>query len=143
MSYFHFVGGQRDKWRIKVSASKLKEACEERGKYHQDRMEFWEKERDKADARLRKEGLTFEQHQVSGGVRTEAKLDPELQYRLGECVKRLEHNKGRLAEFQAFKAFFELSGASEFSVLFELGADDVLYFNLQGADPNCEGDVDQ
>lgn len=141
MSYFRITSesGKREKWTVKVKASRLEACCIERMKYHKERMGFWSAERVKSDKALKEKGITIQQFEVTGGTRSEAKLDPSLVARLGECQAKEKSNSEAFAKFGAYKAMFKLLGDSEV----ELNADDVLYFNIEGSDVGKEDTDDQ
>jgi hypothetical protein len=67
---------------------------------------------------------------VTGGQRTEAQLDAPLAKRVTECEVRLKEHRSALDRFRAFQSLLKL--ASQECV--DLNADDVLFFNLEGAD---------
>lgn len=140
MGYFRITNesGKREKWTVKVKADRMKNCCIERMKYHKERMSFWAVERAKADKALKEKGITVMQYDVTGGTRSEAKLDPSLVARLGECQQREKSNSEAFAKFGAYKAMFILLGDSEV----ELNADDVLYFNVEGSDVGPEDSND-
>ena len=128
--------GKRGRWTVKVSASKLLQCCISRMNYHSERLVFWEKEREVAENVLRTDGTKLKHFPVTGGQRTEAQLDPSLSNRVQECQQRAKSNKDSFERFGAYKALFLIAG----SEVLELNADDVLYFNLEGADVGGDGE---
>lgn len=141
MGYFRLTSesGKREKWTVKVKADRMKNCCIERMKHHKERMAFWAAERIKADKALKEKGIQITQYEVTGGTRSEAKLDPSLMARLGECQQKEKANSESFAKFGAYKAMFVLMGENEI----ELNADDVLYFNVEGSDVGPEDNSDQ
>lgn len=129
MGYFHLTEGKRHSWKVKVKASRLAQCCEERMSYHNARIAFWDKERKAAEEELRSKGLQLRHFAVTGGERMEAQLDTGLAKRVSECERRLNEHRSAIDKFRAYKAFFALSSEEH-----DLTADDVLYFNLEGAD---------
>jgi hypothetical protein len=128
--------GRRHKWTVKVAAKQLTSCCSERMVYHEGRINFWKTELDASETKLRTEGIQLKHYEVTGGRRTEAQLDSSLSGRVGECQQRLKSNRDAYDHFAAYYAMFKLAGDSEF----ELNCDDVLYFNLEGAD--CQSSQD-
>jgi hypothetical protein len=129
--------GKRERWTVKVGARMLLNCCDERMRYHLERVAFWEAEHAKAEERLRSEGIQLKHFDVTGGRRTEAQLDASLAKRVSECEQRLKSNRDSYNRFAAFKALFKVAGPDE---LLDLNADDILYFNLEGADRGGDGD---
>jgi hypothetical protein len=138
--YFRITEGRRDRWTVKVPAKRLAKCCDERMEYHAGRLKFWDAERRDAEEKLRAVGIQLRHFAVTGGQRMEAQLDAGLAKRVSECEQRLKTNQDALAKFRAFKALLTLAG-DEPGV--ELTADDVLYFNLEGADAGNESGGDE
>ncbi len=134
--YFRMTEGKRERWTITMPAIKMLGSCKKRVDYHNGRVAFWQEQLSMAESKLRKEGLQFTSYAVTGGERTEAKLDPGLAARVQECRQRLSSNQDSANRFAAFHAFFKLAGSKDL----ELSADDVLYFDLEGADVSGDGE---
>ncbi len=132
--YFHVGGGERTDWKVKVSAGKLGQACNERILYHRGRASWWLKEWEAAEKELRASGISLRHQEVTGGTRTEARLDDSMAARIAECENKAKSHRKSVDTFRAYAAFFNLAGAMNF----EVNADDVLYFNLEQADPEGE-----
>lgn len=122
--------GKRNRWTVKVLASEVVKCCEERIGYHDTRANFWSDELRKSEEALRSGGIKLSHFPVTGGHRTEAQLDTSMANRVGECQKRLRSNQDSSRRFVAFRAMLKLLKDEPI----ELNADDVLYFNLNGAD---------
>lgn len=137
MAYFHFTSesGKRERWTVKVNAETLKQCCKERRRYHEDRCNFWGEQHKIAEEKLRSCGIKLESLPITGGQRMEAKLDSSLANRLGECENKIKHHKDCVARFVAYQAFLSQLGPQ---AEVDLNVDDVLYFNLGGADKEGE-----
>jgi hypothetical protein len=145
MGYFRITNesGKREKWLINAKAVELLKCCEERMKYHTERVKFWLSQQTIAEKALRDTGIKLTSLPVTGGNRTEVQLDPTMSKRVSECENRLKENKQSVDRFRAYRAFFDQARKETPEKAFELNADDVLYFNLAGADAgeeNTEGD---
>jgi len=95
------------------------------------RADFWQAEHDNAELRLQSEGITLQHFDVTGGRRSEAKLDASLVNRVSECEQKLKAHQEAILRFRAYKSLFDMIHPEE---LVELNVDDVLYFNVRGAD---------
>jgi hypothetical protein len=145
MGYFRITNetGKREKWLINAKAADLLKCCEERMKYHMERVKFWETQQVIAEKALKETGIKLTSHPVTGGNRTDVQLDPTMSNRVSECQNRLKENRQSVDRFRAYRAFFYQAGKETPDKTFDLNADDVLYFNLAGADAgeeNTEGD---
>jgi hypothetical protein len=138
--YFRLTSetGKRERWTVKISGAKLSECCTERMGYHRERVAFWEKALATAEQSLRSDGIQLKHFEVTGGRRTEAQLDPSLAKRVAECEQRLKSNRDAVNRFAAYRALLAAGGPN---AEYELNADDVLYFNLEGADIGGDGDA--
>lgn len=136
--YFHISAGygQRGKWHIYVKAGELIACCEERMKHHTERMGFWMEQQSKAEKELRSEkGVGIAKYEVSGGQRSEIKINQGLAERVIECERKAKSHQASFNEFHAFRAMFRFIG-DEAKV--ECDIDDVLYFNIKQADTGKE-----
>ena len=146
--------GRRNKWTVRVSASVLAKCCMERMGHHIARLEWWAGERDKADLAVRA-SLTLQSLEHYGGSRLSAKLDSSMADRMSECQAKVASHQREVDRFRAFKAMFDLmvdSGShgdceapapgmgvpTKYDREVDLNADDILYFNLNGADSGRE-----
>jgi hypothetical protein len=134
--YFTLTEGRRHKWTVKVKASRLLGCCDERLSYHAERIEAWDGARKDAEDKLRADGIQLRHYSVTGGERMEAQLDASLAKRVSECEAKLRDHRDAENRFRAYRSFFVLSGDADI----ELTADDVLYFNLEGADAGTDGE---
>jgi hypothetical protein len=137
MAYFSMYGhsnGQREKWTVKVAATKLVTCCTERMQYHRERVDFWTKERVTAEESIRKDGITLTHSAVTGGHRTGVKLDDSMAERISECQQKMDSHKDSFNRFRAYSSMLVLAGEE----MMVMHADDVLYFNLENADPEGE-----
>ena len=121
---------KREKWTVKVVATALVTCCHERIAYHRKRGEFWANERENAERELRDNGISLKQFSVTGGTRTQATLDESMAERVTECQQKQREHADSFNRFVAYRAMFALLKGNEL----ELTADDVLYFNIEGAD---------
>lgn len=137
MAYFTIgSAAKRHGWTVKVPAFALVTACDERLAYHKGRIEFWSKELARASETLKTEGIKIRTYEVSGGNRSEAVLDPTLSGRVSECEAALKSNKDSVNRFTAYRSLFTIAKDE----MLDLAADDVLYFNLEGADVGGDGE---
>ena len=135
--YFRILNemGKREKWTVKVPVEMLRSCCDERMRFHTNRLEFWTTEREQSESLLRSDGIKVKHFAVTGGQRTEAQLDPSMAARVAECEQRQKANKDSMNRFRAFKSMLSLMPQG---TEMELNADDILYFNLNNADPEGE-----
>jgi hypothetical protein len=140
--YFQLTNesGKRNRWTVSVAVADLVKACEARMAYHRERLAFWTTANTEAEKELRTDGLTVKKFEVSGGSRIEAQVDPSLAKRVGECQSAKKRHQEAINRFGAFASFCALCGAD---AKLDLNADDVLYFNLSGADVGGEEDDDE
>ncbi len=115
---FQFGGGQ------------IAHAAKDEASYHDGRVTWWKAEQEKATAKLREATVQVTEHEVTGGKNVVAGLhvDPHAQQRANECASKVS------AHQRARDRFLIEAGAygTAPTQIFELDAEDVVYFRLAG-----------
>lgn len=119
--------GQRHEWILKRSAAILGGAAENKIRYHQERLEFWEKELETAEQQLREFGVEFKDFEVTGGKRLEPKVDRGLLNRYEEALNKKDEHEASLRQYKMYARAFE---AEQPDKQFEVDIDDLKFFGL-------------
>lgn len=122
---------ERAKHLFQFHASKIAKAAKDEAGYHQDRLNFWTLELNKATERVKATaGVKVELQQITGGWRPDVVVDygdPSAYQRMQEAARKIQEHD------QAMKRF--MSDASLYGTqdrVYELDADDVAHFRLNG-----------
>lgn len=94
--------------------------------YHQQRLEYWRAEREKAVATAKTAGFEVREYEVTGGKNANIVIDPEVTARLNVCLAKISSHHKAADVFQIEAAIYgEQAGRT-----YELHIDDVVYFRL-------------
>lgn len=116
---------RREDWTFQYQAETVRTAAQQKVGQHQERLDFWTLERDKAEAELREKGLEFREHDMTGGRQVQAVLDPERQAHLNRCTNKIDSHKRELADYELWvRALGTKRG------VLELTLDDIRFFEL-------------
>ena len=116
----------RSEWTFTYQAPRLMEASKARKEYHEKRLEFWTREKKKAEKEVRDHGIDFRDYPVTGGSRLEAVIDPSLAKRYTESERKLKKHKAGIEEYDRFERAF----AKHSSEVYQLDIDDMAFFGL-------------
>lgn len=113
-------------WTFQFSAGELHEATHARRVHHENRLEFWRSELEKADTALRARGVEFRDVPMTGGSRVDTVLDPQLAARVSECRSKVAEHTAKRVTFVRWEALFKRSAMRTF----DLTVGDVEFFDL-------------
>jgi hypothetical protein len=116
----------RDKIQFSYTGHVLAQACAGRRAHHEGRREFWAAELEAAKAAFREAGVEFREHQVTGGTRLSAVMDPERQRRLDECQGKVTEHQQKTEEYDRWYRGFQANQGPHFT----LDPEDIAYFGL-------------
>jgi hypothetical protein len=120
----------RDRWVFRYKPVEVLAAAERLAKHHAERHQWWDKERQAAEAELKKKGFEYRERATSVGQDFQIVGDPELIRRLNQCKQKShDHQEAqRLYEIwaRALKARAERQPGEEL----ELKINDIVFFGL-------------
>lgn len=123
------VRGVRQDWRLRLPASVVLEAAENRRDHHEQREAWWKGQQEDSEKDLRANGAELREQQITGGARLQMVLDPSRSARVEECRNKVAAHARSIAEYSAFVRALELlSESGDKSV--EVGVGDIQYFGL-------------
>lgn len=92
----------REKWEFPLPVGEIQTAVANRLVYHRERLQWWQEEFDKAEAKLKAEGLTFRNYDHTGGRGVEAVVDRSLSDQVGRCQHSIKAHQNKIAEYEAY-----------------------------------------
>jgi hypothetical protein len=116
----------RNKLEFSYRGMALAEACGKRRDHHQERLAFWQSELEAAREAFKGAAVTFEDYPVTGGVRTQAVIDPGKQRRLDECQGKVTGHRDKAEEYDRWARGFTANA----DAVFALDPEDIAYFGL-------------
>lgn len=118
----------RQTHRFRYLGQQIAEACVAEAEYHDDRIRWWEDERNVAIAACKSAGFTVKEYDITGGKRTEMVVDPTLQRRVDEAISKIAKHQAARDRFRIEAGAYGVQPSREY----ELDPDDVVYFRLAG-----------
>lgn len=119
----------RNEWRFQFSASVISKAAKDEAAYHEERLDWWKIEQERATEQAKAASVVVRKHEVTGGKRVEVVLDPSVSKRLQECESKISAHR---AAFDDFKRWADAMSAMQPRQNYDLDPDDVAYFRLAG-----------
>lgn len=121
----------RETWEFPYSPQALKEASEKRLEYHQQRLEWWENEREEAEGKLKDKGFEYREQQRSTLAKELVVVaDPDLLKRVKECSDKVTQHERRIREYEAWIRAFTVKMEKEPGTDIPLKIKDILHFGL-------------
>ena len=114
-------------WQFQYSRDALRKAVDQKILHHIKRIEWWEKEDDKAEAAIKEAGIDIREYAVTGGNRAELVIDPVLLSRFQETQSKIRAHKGNLKEYRRYYRALENQSST---VGFQLDIEDIQFFGL-------------
>lgn len=116
----------RSKLEFDYTGAALGAACEKKRDHHEERLKWWEGELETAREAFKGAAVTFQEYPVTGGVRTQALIDPAKQRRMDECHAKVEEHRVKREEYDRWGRGFRANADAHFA----LDPDDIAYFGL-------------
>lgn len=126
----------RNQWKFKLQAPEVFARAEKKFEYHNSRVTFWEKKRDEIKAKIKSEGLEFEESVLADSGNTSYHSVSNFQYRQptvnirGDLLADLEECNSKVKEHQAKRKDYSnwVTILSQEKQTLELDHDDFLFF---------------
>lgn len=118
---------KREEWTFLYTRQQVCDAAKAQEAYHQQRLDYWRAEEERADAELRS-SVEFREHQVTGGEQIRVVLDPEKQEYLNTAKHKAAGHRTKWEDYARWVV--ALSGRVNGGKDLELTFADLQYFGL-------------
>ena len=116
----------RDEWTFPYPADSVARAAQRKAEEHDERKDWWERERRDVLDELKRAGLEVTEYEVTGGQRHDVQFDPKLTKRLSEATSKIDRHR---RDAERYWMFADVLGDQGDRSL-DLHAEDVHYFGL-------------
>jgi len=115
----------REDWTFPYTVEQVYKAANERLLHHQERLAYWEQEREDVRANIESGGISIKEFEVTGGKRLDAQIEPTLLKRLNEAQEKITKHQAQVISYDQWA--IALSGRPGDDQLW-LDHEDILYF---------------
>ncbi len=120
---------KRAKWKFNYSVQDLLPAAQKKLAFYEGRLEFWKKSKEEVIAKIKAEGLSFDESVAEGysnsGRSTSIQVDDGLRRDLSECNSKINEHTENVA---IYDGWVEVLAAAKPTDQYPLNQDDWLFF---------------
>lgn len=122
----------RDKWTFGFKISDVLAAARAKMDHHRSRIAWWDAKKEEVFAKIKESGLKVSESLVSQysktgypGASVDLEVDPDLQRKLDECVRKIGEHK---AKADSYVAYVEVLSTRPGGDMIDLGVEDWQFF---------------